>query len=109
MFQQQHFALAGQGTLDRLLASTHGPVALYAPPPQIPVYLQDQDIKTHVIIDFLVNQQGGTNPRLVSSSGNEELDAIALETAKKWIFRPAEKDGKKIESKVRLRIIFVVQ
>ena len=92
-----------------LIAKSHGPVAIYAPAPVIPHYLQDRDIHTHVVIDFYVNSQGTAIPRLMSSSGNEELDAIALETVHQWKFRPAEKEGKVTESKVRLRIVFEVK
>ena len=92
-----------------LIAQSHGPVAIYAPAPVIPHYLQDREIHSHVVIDFYVNSQGTATPRLMSSSGNEELDAIALETVQRWKFRPAEKDGKVTESKVRLRIVFEVK
>jgi TonB family protein len=91
------------------MALTHGPVAVHAPAPVIPSYLQDKEIKTHVVIDFYVNSLGSAVPRLAGSSGHEELDAIALNTVKKWIFRPAETDGKPVDAKVRLRIVFVVQ
>jgi TonB family protein len=88
---------------------SHGPMAIYAPPPEIPSYLRDQDLKATVVVDFFVSAQGAVTPRLVGSSGNEELDAIAMETAKKWQFRPAEKDHKAVDAKVRLRILFTVQ
>jgi TonB family protein len=91
------------------IAQSHGPVAIFAPLPVIPHYLQDKDINTHVIIDFFVNTQGTATPHLISSSGNEELDAIALEAVHQWEFRPGEKEGKSIESKVRLRIDFEVK
>lgn len=91
------------------IAATHGPVAIYAPPPVIPSYLQDQELNTSVVIDFFVNSLGSFTPRLVSSSGNEELDAIALAAVKKWQFRPAEKDHQVIDAKVRLRIHFEVK
>ncbi len=88
---------------------THGPVAVFAPPPILPSYLQDKELKTQVLIDFYVNNQGTSTARLAGSSGNEELDALALESVKKWIFRPAEKEGKPIEAKVRLTIRFVIE
>lgn len=90
------------------LAPTHGPVAFYAPPPVIPDYLRDQDLKASAVIDFYITAQGSVNPRLVGSTGNNELDALALATAKKWQFRPAEQNHKPIDSKIRLRIIFQV-
>ncbi|MEO7164878.1 MAG: TonB family protein, partial [Bdellovibrionia bacterium] len=89
-------------------APSHGPVAVFAPPPKIPSYLQNREFKTAVAIDFYVNSKGGVITKLVGPSGSDELDAIALESVKKWIFRPAEKDHKAIDSKVRLRIVFVV-
>jgi TonB family protein len=91
------------------MAPTHGPVALFAPAPVIPPYLQNQDLKATAVIDFFVTAQGGVSPRLVGSTGNEELDAIAINTAKKWQFRPAEQDHKPVDSKVRLRIVFEVK
>lgn len=91
------------------IAPNHGPIAIYAPPPILPSYLQDQDLKTNVLIDFYVTAQGAVTPKLVGSSGNEELDAIALEAVSKWQFRPGEKDHHPIDAKVRLRIIFEVK
>jgi TonB family protein len=91
------------------LTATHGPLAIFAPAPVIPSYLRDKDLKASVVIDFYVNAQGVATPRLAGSSGNEELDAIAIQTAKKWQFRPAEQDHKPVDAKVRLRIVFEVQ
>jgi len=91
------------------LGPTHGPVAVFAPPPVIPSYLQNQELKANVVIDFFITSQGSVMPKLVGSSGNDELDAIAVNTAKKWQFRAAEKDHKPVDSKVRLRIVFQVQ
>jgi TonB family protein len=87
---------------------SHGPIAIFSPSPVIPSYLQNRDLEASVIIDFFVNALGESSPRLAGSSGNEELDAIALATAEKWQFRPAEDDRKPIDSKVRLRIVFEV-
>lgn len=90
------------------VAPTHGPIPVFTPSPVIPSYLQNQDVQTSVVIEFLVTAQAVVTPRLLSSSGNEELDAIALSTANKWKFRAAEDNHKVIDSKVRLRIVFEV-
>jgi TonB family protein len=90
-------------------APTHGPVAIFSPPPQIPSYLQDKELHASVVIDFFVAANGTSNPRLVGSSGNEELDAIALAAVRKWQFRAAEDNHHPVDSKVRLRIQFEVQ
>jgi TonB family protein len=91
------------------LGPTHGPVALYAPAPVIPKYLRDQNLKTSVVIEFLITAQGLVTTRLLDSSGTEELDAIALDTVSKWKFKPAAQNNAPIDSKTRLRIVFEVQ
>ena len=91
------------------LGPTHGPVALYSPQPVIPAYLRDQNLKTNVVIEFLVTAQGQVTCRLLESSGSDELDALSLETAEKWRFKPAAQDNVPIDSKTRLRITFEVQ
>ena len=90
------------------LGPTHGPVALYSPAPVIPAYLRDQNLKTNVVIEFFISAQGQVTPKLLDSSGNDELDAIALNTVKKWQFKPAASDNQPIDSKTRLRIVFEV-
>jgi len=91
------------------LGPTHGPVALYAPAPVIPQYLRNQNLKTSVVIEFLITAQGLVTPRLLDSSGTEELDAIAINTVSKWKFKPAAQNNEPIDSKTRLRIVFEVQ
>lgn len=90
------------------LGPTHGPVALYAPEPVIPVYLRNQNLKANVVIEFLITAQGAVTPRLLDTSGNDELDAIAIKTASKWQFKPAAQDNVPVDSKTRLRITFEV-
>jgi TonB family protein len=90
------------------LGPTHGPVALYAPSPVIPTYLRDQKLNTNVVIEFFITAQGLVTPRLLASSGSDELDSIALSTVNKWKFKPAAQDNVPIDSKTRLRILFDV-
>jgi TonB family protein len=91
------------------LSATHGPVLIDSPSPVIPDYLKSQDINAKVVIEFSVFASGEVSPRLLVSSGNEELDQIAIATAKKWKFYPAENAHKAIDAKVRLRILFEVK
>ena len=91
------------------VAPTHGPLAVFAPAPVIPPYLRYMHFNASVVFEFLISAQGSGTPRLLSSSGNEELDQIAVGAAKRWQFRPAEQEHKAVDSKVRLRINFEVQ
>jgi TonB family protein len=91
------------------VAPTHGPVAVFTPTPVLPPHLQGEDLQSAVVIEFLISAQGAVTPRLVKSSNNDELDALAIATAKKWQFRPAEDNHKAIDAKIRLRIEFEVK
>lgn len=91
------------------MSPTHGPVLIESPSPVIPEYLKNQDINSKVVIEFTVRSNGDVSPRLLVSSGNEELDQIALGAASKWKFFPAESNHQAIDAKVKLRILFEVK
>jgi outer membrane biosynthesis protein TonB len=38
------------------------------------------------------------------SSGNSEIDAVILETLKKWRFEPEVREGKPVNSRFRARV-----
>jgi TonB family protein len=90
-------------------ALTRGPLVQYSPAPKLPSYLKNQNLKSSVLIEFLVSAKGSTIPSLIGTSGNEELDALALKTAKTWLFQPALQNGQAVDSKVRLRINFEIE
>ena len=87
---------------------THGPAVLDSPIPKLPSYLRDQNLKTSVLIEFTIQADGMSMPHLIGSSGNEEIDALALKAARQWHFSPASENGNHIRSQVRLRINFQV-
>jgi TonB family protein len=91
------------------MSATHGPVLIESPAPIIPDYLKNRDLNTKVLIEFIVRANGVAEPKLLVSSGDEELDQIALATAKKWTFYPAENEHKPVDAKIRLRILFTVK
>ncbi|MGI4792433.1 MAG: TonB family protein [Janthinobacterium lividum] len=55
---------------------------------------------------FTIHADGSTDVKMVSSTGNNEADAVALEAARKWTFRPAMLGGKPILSYERLEVEF---
>lgn len=91
------------------LSPTHGPVLIESPLPVIPEYLKSKDLNTKVVIEFAVLANGEVRPKLLISSGNDELDQIAIATAKKWKFYPAENNHQAVAASVRLRILFEVK
>jgi TonB family protein len=91
------------------LPASHGPLVVSSASPKLPSYLRDQNLKTSVLIEFVVGSDGLADPHLIGSSGNEELDQLALKSAHDWKFKSAIQDGKPVTSRVRLRINFEVQ
>ncbi len=82
----------------------HGPIPIFHPKPVLPAYLEYQDTAQSVVVIFEVSADGLVNPRLVISSGHEEIDAVILETLRKWKFQPEVRDGKPVNSRFRTRI-----
>ena len=82
----------------------HDPIPIYQPTPVLPSYLEYQDAAQTIVVLFEVSADASFHPRLVGSSGNEEIDASILEQLKRWRFKPAVRDGKPIDSRIRLQV-----
>jgi len=60
-----------------------------------------------VFLNIDIGADGIVNrAELASSSGFELLDQSALDTAVKWVFSPAVKDGKPVAERVRIGVKF---
>jgi protein TonB len=81
----------------------------FAPQPSVPDDLRAAALDKTVVVEITVDAEGNSSDvKLAQPTGNDELDRIALETARKWKFKPATRDGQPIESRVRLHIEFQV-
>lgn len=81
---------------------------LESPTPQIPATHQETAFKSSCEARFVIDPKGSTVVTIVTSSGSEEIDSIALETLKKWKFKPASLEGKAVASTRRIKIEFEV-
>lgn len=82
----------------------------YSPQPEIPDDLRNESFDMNFVALFTVGPDGKpTDVKMTQSTGNPELDDIALKTAKKWRFKPATLDGAGTESKIKLTIEFKVE
>jgi protein TonB len=82
----------------------------YQPQPAIPDDLRSEALDKTCVLDIAVAADGTASAVTVGSScGSDELDDIAVKTAKKWRFRPATRDGEAIGGRVRLHIQFKVE
>ena len=89
--------------------ATHGPIVAFGPAPRMPEYLRDQNLDASLMIEFTIADDGTAVPHLLSGSGNDELDALALKTARRWQFSPAMREDRPVPSKARLRLNFEVK
>ena len=82
----------------------------YSPQPTIPDDLRGESFDKNFIALFTIGPDGKpTDVKMTQSTGNTELDEIALKTAKQWRFKPATLDGTGVGSKVKLTIEFKVE
>lgn len=84
---------------------------LHREPVPIPRWLEEKGIEAEVLVRFVVNPDGevGNSLFIEKTSGYAELDRIALETVKKFIFAPLPLTGKQVEQSGILRIRFTIQ
>lgn len=79
---------------------------LAEPQPSLPNDLSFDDIHGSFFALFTIHADGSTEVNMVTSTGNQEADKIALETARRWKFRPATLNGRPVESYQRLEVEF---
>lgn len=80
-----------------------------SPQPTIPDDLRADALDKTFVAEFVVSPEGvPSDIKVAQSTGNDELDRLALDTARQWRFKPATRDGQPIESRIRLHIEFQV-
>jgi protein TonB len=82
---------------------------VFAPEPEISAELKEQCFKSCCIAKFLIKADGNTSVHLLTSSGSDEVDEIAVETLRRWRFRPAQLDGKPVDSSRKVRVEFEIE
>lgn len=79
----------------------------YNPKPKYPETARQEGWEGTVLLRVLVDREGMSKSIEVSrSSGFETLDRAAMETVKSWRFHPAHYGERRVESWVRIPIVF---
>lgn len=91
----------------------HVPVIVAAKPldrpePSIPDELRNDDLSATFMALFDIQPDGSATVSTQRSTGNQTLDRLAIDAARKWTFRPATRDGQPVRSYLRLEIDFKV-
>lgn len=84
-------------------------VPLSQPRPEIPDDLRAGELNATFEGLFTVYADGTATVKQVSGTGDAALDALALDAARRWTFRPATRDGQPVQSFLRLQIQFEVR
>lgn len=95
------------GTSDSQKYSDAQPVE--CPHPEIPAILHEECHKASCTARFCINCEGRHDVTLVASSGNDEVDEIALKTLRRWKFKPAMLNGKPVQSVRKIKVEFEVE
>jgi TonB family protein len=78
------------------------------PMPKIPAHLHEECFTSCCVARFKIDAKGVHQVKLITSSGNADIDEITLSTLRRWKFKPAMLDGKPVPTTRRLRVEFEV-
>lgn len=74
--------------------------------PTYPPELRRAGISGTVVLMFIVRDDGSTSNITVERSDNPAFEEPAIRAVRKWRFEPGEKDGKAVNTRVRIPIPF---
>jgi TonB family protein len=87
--------------------STVGVTYAYNPKPEYPDSARREGREGTVVLSVLVDEEGRSRSLEVNhSSGFEVLDQAAVQTVRRWRFHPARYGDKRVESWVKIPIVF---
>lgn len=76
--------------------------------PVYPPELKRNKIEGEVTVEFVVRPDGSTDRARITESTNPGFNENTLRAIRRWRFKPGEKDGKAVSTRVRIRIPFNV-
>ena len=82
------------------------PKAIATPDPKYPDLPQDADPRGIVVLLIGVNTKGHVGPVHVLRSDEPVFEKSAVETVKKWKFKPAEKNGHPVPVQITVEMKF---
>ncbi len=83
------------------------PIALNKPSPNYPFYARRRRIEGFVTAELIINESGRTEAvKIIKAKPKNVFDKVALNSIKKWLFKPAQKDGKAVAVKRQVTINF---
>ena len=82
----------------------------HAPLPRYPTLAREQGLEGVVVLSVLVRHDGRVDEaRVAVSSGTIVLDQAALAAVRTWLFAPATRGGRPVESVVEVPVKFALR
>ncbi len=75
-------------------------------PPVYPLALQKAGITGEVVVEFVIDQRGDVANAVAARSTSPDFNAAAVEAVRRWKFKPATVDGRAVNTRMRVPIIF---
>src|SRR5208283_3602670 len=91
---------------ERVTSGIKPPKATHAPDPKFPVLPADAERHGIVVMLVGVNAKGHVQAVRVLRSDEQAFEQSAVETVKKWKFKPAEKNGQPVPVQVTVEMKF---
>lgn len=88
--------------LDRL------PEIKYRVDVQYPFAMRRAGITGEVVVEFILDTRGNVTNPIVIRSSQREFEANAVASVSKWKFRPGQKNGRDVNTRMQVPIVFTL-
>lgn len=97
----------GSGAGSGGASGAHNLVVLSRVTPRYPPNAQSRGVQGWVQVEIAVNSAGTvSNAKIVDANPKYIFDQSALEAIKRWRFKPAQKEGRPVGQKAKLKLVF---
>lgn len=97
------------GLQSGLLAADTKAEALRTPPPEYPANLRQSGVSGTVVVKLSINAEGKVQEAEIVKSNESRLETHALKAVRKWVFKPATKDGVGVSTAIVIPIQFSLE
>jgi len=84
------------------------PQPTYQTQPRYPFEMKRMGITAEVTVTFIVDETGAVRDVNANDSSNIRFNSAAVEAVKQWIFRPGQKDGQPVRTRMVVPILFTL-
>lgn len=96
---------AGAGIFN-LADLERAPLARFQAAPEYPFEMKRNGIAGEVLVEFIVDSNGVVREAHAVRSSQREFEASAVRAVSKWTFRPGQKGGRNVATRMQVPIVF---